>query len=336
MGHIKNNIIRSVKIKGTGSYTPKRVITNQELADKLVTTTDEWIFDNLGIKERHIAEDNEFTSDLAFEAAKKALENASLIPEQIDLIIVATATPDRLAPSTACIVQEKLGAKNAAAFDINAVCSGFLYAFAIGSQFIAAGMYKNVMVIGADTFSKITNWNDRSCVFFGDGAGATILSIAGQNEGLIAVDLYADGSGKFNFTVPAGGSEMPSTLQTVNEGLHYFHMNGKAVYETATKVLPEAIKNVLKRSNLNINNVDYLIPHQPSIRILRKTAEILGFPFEKVKTNMDRYANTSGGTIPILLDEVNRSGELKDGDVLVFAAVGSGWTWGAAAMKWVK
>ena len=335
MSNIKNNIIRSVKIVGTGSYAPKQIITNQDLADKFTSTTAEWIFDNLGIKERHIASANEFTSDLAFEAARKALENASLKPEQLDLIIVATATPDRLAPSTACIVQEKLGAKNAAAFDINAVCSGFLYAFAIGSQFIAAGMYRNVMVIGADTFSKITNWEDRSCVFFGDGAGATILSNAGKDEGLISVDLYADGTGKFNFTVPAGGSEMPSTLNTVNEGLHYFQMNGKAVYETATRVLPEAINNVLKRSNLNISDVDYLIPHQPSIRILKKTAEILGLPFEKVKTNMDRYANTSGGTIPILLDEVNRSGDLKRGDTIVLAAVGSGWTWGAAVLKWI-
>lgn len=335
MNNIKNNIIRSVKIVGTGSYAPKQIITNQELADKFTSTTAEWIFDNLGIKERRIAGVDEFTSDLAFEAARKALENASLKPEEIDLIIVATATPDRLAPSTACIVQEKLGAKNAAAFDINAVCSGFLYAFAIGSQFIAAGMYRNVMVIGADTFSKITNWEDRSCVFFGDGAGATILSNAGVDEGLISVDLYADGTGKFNFTVPAGGSEMPSTLNTVNEGLHYFQMNGKAVYETATRVLPEAINNVLKRSNLNISDVDYLIPHQPSIRILKKTAEILGLPFEKVKTNMDRYANTSGGTIPILLDEVNRSGDLKKGDTIVLAAVGSGWTWGAAVLKWI-
>jgi len=335
MNQIKNNIIRSVKIVGTGSYAPKQIITNQELADKFTSTTAEWIFDNLGIKERHIAGADEFTSDLAFKAARKALENASLKPEQIDLIIVATATPDRLAPSTACIVQEKLGAKNAAAFDINAVCSGFLYAFAIGSQFIAAGMYRNVMVIGADTFSKITNWEDRSCVFFGDGAGATILSNAGVDEGLISVDLYADGTGKFNFTVPAGGSEMPSTLNTVNEGLHYFQMNGKAVYETATRVLPEAINNVLKRSNLNISDVDYLIPHQPSIRILKKTADILGLPFEKVKTNMDRYANTSGGTIPILLDEVNRSGDLKKGDTIVLAAVGSGWTWGAAVLKWI-
>ncbi|CAD7811182.1 3-oxoacyl-[acyl-carrier-protein] synthase 3 [Chryseobacterium aquaeductus] len=335
MKNVSNNIIRSVKILGTGSYAPERIVKNQELAETL-TTTDEWIFENLGIRERHIAADNEFTSDLAFKAAEKALENASLQANDIDLIIVATATPDRLAPSTACIVQEKLGAVNAAAFDVNAVCSGFLYAFAIGSQFIAAGMYQNVMVIGADTFSKITNWNDRSCVFFGDGAGATILSHTESGKGLLAVDLYADGTGKFNFTVPAGGSEMPATEDTVAKGLHKFQMNGKAVYDTATKVLPEAITTVLQRCSLTVDDVNFLIPHQPSIRILKKTAELLGLPFEKVKTNMERYANTSGGTIPILLDEVNRSGILKDGDVLVFAAVGSGWTWGSAVMRWVN
>lgn len=335
MKNLTNNIIRSVKITGTGSYTPDRIVTNQELADKL-STTDEWIFDNLGIRERHIAADNEFTSDLAFKAAKKALEYALLDAKDIDLIIIATATPDRLAPSTACIVQEKLGAVNAAAFDVNAVCSGFLYAFAIGSQFIAAGMYQNVMVVGADTFSKITNWEDRSCVFFGDGAGAAVLSHTESGKGLLAVDLYADGTGKWNFTIPAGGSEMPASFKTVEKGLHKFEMNGKAVYETATRVLPEAINKVLGRCSLTVDDVNFLIPHQPSIRILKKTAELLGLPFEKVKTNMERYANTSGGTIPILLDEVNRSGDLKDGDLLVFAAVGSGWTWGAAAMRWVK
>lgn len=335
MKNFSNNIIKSVKIKGTGSYAPERIVTNQELADKL-STTDEWIFENLGIRERHIARDNEFTSDLAVKAAFNALENAKLKPEDIDLIIIATATPDRIAPSTACIVQEKLGAFNAAAFDVNAVCSGFLYAFAIGSQFIAAGMYQNVMVIGADTFSKITNWEDRSCVFFGDGAGAAILSHTEAGKGLLAVDLYADGTGKFNFTVPAGGSEMPASFDTVSNGLHKFEMNGRAVYETATKVLPEAINKVLERCSLTVNDINFLIPHQPSVKILKRTAELLGLPFEKVKTNMERYANTSGGTIPILLDEVNRSGVLKDGDLLVFAAVGSGWTWGAAAMKWVK
>lgn len=335
MKNISNNIIRSVKILGTGSYAPDRIVTNAELAEKL-PTTDEWIFENLGIRERHIAADHEFTSDLAFKAAQNALENASLEAKDIDLIIVATATPDRLAPSTACIVQEKLGAVNAAAFDINAVCSGFLYAFAIGSQFIAAGMYQNVMVIGADTFSKITDWEDRSCVFFGDGAGATVLSQTENGKGLLAVDLYADGTGKSNFTVPAGGSEMPATEDTVAQGLHKFQMNGKAVYDTATKVLPRAITDVLERCSLTVDDVNFLIPHQPSIRILKKTAELINLPFERVKTNMDRYANTSGGTIPILLDEVNRSGDLKDGDILVFAAVGSGWTWGSAVMRWVN
>jgi len=335
MKNFSNNIIRSVKIKGTGSYAPNRIVTNQELAEKLATT-DEWIFNNLGIKERRIAADNEYTSDLAYKAAEKAIENARLNAIDIDLIIVATATPDRLAPSTACIVQEKLGAVNAAAFDVNAVCSGFLYAFAIGSQFIAAGMYQNVLIIGADTFSKITNWEDRSCVFFGDGAGAAVLSHTETGKGLMAVDLYADGTGKHNFTVPAGGSEMPASIETVEKGLHKFSMNGKAVYDTATRVLPEAITNVLERCSLKVDEVNFLIPHQPSIRILKKTAELLGLPFEKVKTNMERYANTSGGTIPILLDEVNRSGVLQEGDVLVFAAVGSGWTWGAAAMRWVK
>ena len=335
MKNVSNTIIRSVKILGTGSYAPERIVKNEELAKKLATT-DEGIFENLGILERRIASDTEFTSDLAFKAAKRALENASLEAKDIDLIIVATATPDRLAPSTACIVQEKLQAVNAAAFDINAVCSGFLYAFAIGSQFIAAGMYQNVLVIGADTFSKITDWNDRSCVFFGDGAGATILSHTENGKGLLAVDLYADGTGKFNFTVPAGGSEMPASAETVDNGLHKFQMNGKAVYDTATKVLPQAITSVLERCSLTVSDISFLIPHQPSIRILKKTAELIGLPFDKVKTNMERYANTSGGTIPILLDEVNRSGVLKDDDVVVFAAVGSGWTWGSAVMKWVK
>jgi len=335
MRNFTNNIIRSVKIKGTGSYAPKRVVSNSELAER-VSTSDEWIFENLGIRERRIATADEFTSDLAYKAAQNALDNAGLLAKDIDLIIVATATPDRLAPSTACIVQEKLGASNAAAFDISAVCSGFLYAFAIGSQFIAAGMYQNVMVIGADTFSKITNWDDRSCVFFGDGAGAAVLTHTENGKGLLAVDLYADGTGKWNFTVPAGGSEIPATTDSVEKGLHKFVMNGKAVFETATKVLPKAIEDVLKRCSLEVKDVNFLIPHQPSIKILKKTAELIDLPFDKVKTNMDRYANTSGGTIPILLDEVNRSGVLNDGDVIVFAAVGSGWTWGAAVMKWVK
>jgi 3-oxoacyl-[acyl-carrier-protein] synthase-3 len=254
--------------------------------------------------------------------------------DDIDLIIVATSTSDRIAPSTAAIVQDKMQAYNAVAFDISAVCSGFLFGMSVASQFIAAGVYDNVLVIGADTFSKITDWTKREAVFFGDGAGAAVLSHSNPNEGFLAFRLYTDGRGKWNFTIPAGGSEMPASEKTVKEKLHYFQMNGKAVYEVGTEVLPKAINQVLTDTGLKISDIDLMIPHQPSIKILQKTAEIIGLPFEKVMTNMDKYANTSGGTIPILLDELNRSGRIKKGDIILFAAVGAGWTYGASIIKW--
>lgn len=326
-------LVRNVKIIGTGSYTPEKILTNSEL-ELMVDTNSEWIEKKLGIKERHIAANNQATSDLAAEAAKKAIANSGLTKDDIDLIIVATATPDRLAPSTAAIVQDKIQAYNAVAFDISAVCSGFLFAMSVASQFIAAGVYDNVLVIGADTFSKITDWTKRDAVFFGDGAGAAVISHGNVNEGFLAFRLYTDGRGKWNYTVPAGGSEMPATLETVKNGQHYFQMNGKAVYETGTIVLPKAINQVLFDTGLKIDNIDYMIPHQPSIAILRKTAEVIGLPWNKVMTNMERYANTSGGTIPILLDEVNKSGKLKKGTIVLFAAVGSGWTYGASIIKW--
>jgi 3-oxoacyl-[acyl-carrier-protein] synthase-3 len=326
-------LVRNVKIIGTGSYTPSKVVTNEYLSERLATTP-QWIEDNLGIKERRVAKADEFTSDLAAQAALKAIENADLTKETIDLIIVATATPDRLAPSTAAIVQDKILAYNAVAFDISAVCSGFLYAMSVASQFIASGVYDNVLVIGADTFSKITDWTRRDAVFFGDGAGAAVLSHGADEEGFLAFRLYTDGRGKWNFTIPAGGSEIPATEATVKDKLHYFQMNGKAVYETATEVLPIAIAQVLKDTGLTIDDIDLMVPHQPSIKILQKTAEKIGLPFKKVMTNMDKYANTSGGTIPILLDELNRSKRIKKGDILLFAAVGSGWTYGASIMKW--
>ena len=204
----------------------------------------------------------------------------------------------------------------------------------VASQFIAAGVYDNVLVIGADTFSKITDWTRRDAVFFGDGAGAAVLSHGNATEGFLAFRLYTDGRGKMNFTIPAGGSEMPATEKTIKEKLHYFQMNGRAVYETGTKVLPIAINQVLADTGLNINDIDLMIPHQPSIKILQKTAEIIGLPFEKVMTNMDKYANTSGGTIPLLMDELNRSGKIKKGNIILFAAVGSGWAYGASIIKW--
>jgi 3-oxoacyl-[acyl-carrier-protein] synthase-3 len=326
-------IVRNVKIIGTGSYVPDTIYTNKYL-ESLVPTTDEWIYNTLGIKERRIALDQS-TSDLAEQAAIKAIENAGLKSEDIDLIIVATTTPDRIAPSTACIVQEKLKAYNAAAFDLSAVCSGFLYSMSVAAQFISAGTYDHVLIIGADTFSKITDWTKRDCVFFGDGAGAAVLTHAGNSEGFIATKLYADGRGKFAWTIPAGGSEMPASQQTVCQRMHYFQMNGSDVYKTAVSVLPKAIKEVLDIAGIPVSDIDYIIPHQPSIGILKETAKILGISFDKVLTNMDKYANTSGGTIPILLDEAHRKDLLKKDNIIVFAAVGSGWTWGAIVMRWV-
>ena len=325
--------VRNVRIIGTGSYAPEKVYTNEYL-EKVCSTNAHWVFENLGIKERRIAEDNECTSDIASKAALNAIDNAGLRPDDIDLIIVATATPDRLAPSTACIVQDKIKAYNSVAFDISAVCSGFLFGMSTAAQFIATGVYNNVLVIGADTFSKIIDWNRRDCVFFGDGAGAAVLSHADEGEGFLAFRLYSDGRGELNFTIPGGGSENPMSHESVDKGLRYFEMVGKSVYETGVKVLPHAINQVLEDTKITIDKVDFLIPHQPSIRILKDTADIIGLPFEKVMTNMDRYANTSGGTIPILLDEVNRRGLLTPGKVVLFAAVGSGWTWGASVIKW--
>ncbi len=325
-------LVRNVKIIGTGSHVPETVYTNEYL-ETICPTKAQWVEENLGIKERHIAGSSETTSDIAACAARKAIENADLKPEDIELIIVATATPDRLAPSTAAIVQDKIKSYNAVAFDLSAVCSGFMFGISTAAQFIATGVYNNALVIGADTFSKITDWTRRDCVFFGDGAGAAVISHSGADTGFMAFRLYSDGRGKWCFTIPSGGTEHPLDHAIADAGLRYFQMDGRAVYETAIKVLPKAIKQVLQDTGTSIEEIDYLVPHQPSIRILQETARIIGLPFEKVQHNMARYANTSGGTIPILLDEVNRAGKLKAGTKILFAAVGSGWTWGAGLYK---
>ena len=279
--------IRNVRIVGTGAFAPEQIYTNEYLSTK-VDTTPEWIYKTLGIKERRIAKSSEWTSDLAAEAARRAIDMAGISADDIDLIIVATTTPDRIAPSTACIVQEKIKAFNAAAFDMNAVCSGFLYASTVASQFVSSGMYDNVLVVGADTFSKITDWTRRDCVFFGDGAGAAIYSHASVGDGFLAANLYADGRGKSAWTVPAGGSENPASKSTVEAGGHHFLMDGKAVFDTATIVLPKAINEVLAECGLTISDIKYVVPHQPSIGILKKTAEIIGADFSKFLTNMDR------------------------------------------------
>ena len=321
----------NVYIKGTGSYAPENVVKNDFF--DAIGSSDEWIYSKLGIKERRIST-GEVTSDLAYKAGLKAIENANLTVDDIDLIIVATTTPDRPAPSCACFVQDKLKAHKAVAFDVSAVCSGALFSIAIGVQFVKTGMYKNVLVIGADTFSSIIDWERRDAVFYGDGTGALVLSATKEDKGFIDFNLHSDGEGKEHFTVLAGGSENPATAQTVANKMHYFKMNGKEVYDTATKVVPISINEILAKNNLTIDAVDFMLPHQPSIRILKEIAEKVNLPFEKVKTNMDRYANTSGGTVPIILDEVHRNNEFKSGDILLFAAVGAGWTWGTALYKW--
>jgi 3-oxoacyl-[acyl-carrier-protein] synthase-3 len=326
--------IRNVQIIGTGSYTPENILTNKQL-EKMVGTSDEWIVRNLGIRERRIAKPNQATSDLAHFAALRAIEDAGLTAGDIELIIVATATPDRLAPSTAAILQDKIKAYNAAAFDISAVCSGFLFAMSVASQYIASGVYNHVLVVGADTFSRIVDWKRRDAVFFGDGAGAVVLSATNAAQGFLAYRLYTDSSHrKFGFTVPAGGSETPITPEVIDQGLQFFQMDGKAVFETAIQVLPKAINQVLTDTGLSINDIDLMIPHQPSIKILNATAKAIGIPIEKVMTNMDKYANTSGATIPILLDETKRSGKIKKDNIILFAAIGSGWTYGAAIIRW--
>jgi 3-oxoacyl-[acyl-carrier-protein] synthase-3 len=317
-------------IIGTGSYVPKKVLSNHHF-DRL-GSTDTWIQENLGIKERRVVQ-GETTSDLATEAARNALEAADLSPLDLDLIVLATATPDRPAPATACTIQENIGATRAVAFDISAVCSGALFAVSTACQYIESGMYRRVLVIGADTFSNITDWERRDAVFFGDGAGAIVLSATEEDRGFLKFELHSNGAGKEGFTVPAGGCEKPTSHETIKQKLHFFQMDGRAVFETAIKVVPKTILSILHSTGVEIEDIRYLLPHQPSIRILQEIARQVGLPWEKVKTNMDRYANTSGGTIPIVLDETWRSETFNPGDHLLFASVGAGWTWGAAIYK---
>jgi len=329
-----NKTLRNVTIIGTGSYIPEKVRPNKYF-EKL-GSSDEWIYKTLGIKERHIAAADEVTSDLAAKAGLKAIEDAGLTADDIDLIIVATATPDRPAPATACFVQDKIKAYNAAAFDMLAVCSGFMYGMSIASQYIATGTFNKVLVIGADIFSKITDWERRDSIFFGDGAGAAVLSNTNTDSGFLGYRIATDGRGKYDFTIPGGGSEMPMSSKVIEARQQFWHMNGKEVFDAATKVVPEIIKQVLDDTGLKSEDIDCVIPHQPGKGMLKVIMDKAGLSWDKVHTNMDKYANTVGATVPIMLDETNKAGKIKKDDIVLFAAIGAGWTWSAGILKWTK
>jgi len=327
---------RNAGILGTGSYVPEKVVTNQDL-EKNVDTSDQWIVERTGIRERRMAADSQATSDLATEAARRALQDAGVSPEELDLIIVGTATPDMIFPSTACLVQDNLKAVNAAAFDLTAACAGFVYGLVVGSQFIKTGVYNKVLVIGAETLSRITDPKDRNtAVIFADGAGAAVLGVTDPGLGILGVHLGADGSGGDLLKVPAGGSRHPASLETVQQRQHFIYMNGKEVFKFAVKIMGDAAMKALEQANLSKKDIDCFIPHQANIRIIQSAAKRLDVPMEKVVVHVDKYGNTSAASIPIALDEAVKSGRIKFGDTVLMVGFGGGLTWAASVMKWCK
>lgn len=326
--------VRGAGISGIGSYVPPKVVTNADL-EKIVDTTDEWIVSRSGIRERHLVEEGTPVSDLAVEAANKALTSASMTADQMDLIICATITGDMPFPSTACIVQDRIGAKNASAFDLQAGCSGWVYALAVGAQFVKSGMYDNVLVIGVDALSTVVDWTDRATNFlFGDAAGAVVLTPVDADTGVLHIHLGSDGSGAELLKIDAGGSRMPTTEETVKNRQHFIKMEGREVYKFAVKILGEASIKSLDACGLTPEDVDLFIPHQANIRIIEAAAQRLKLPPEKVYINVQNYGNTSAASIPLAMDEAYKAGRIKPGDTVVVVGFGAGLTWAAGVLKW--
>ena len=322
------------KIVSTGSYLPEKVLTNYDL-EKMVETSDQWITERTGIKERRIANENQTASDLAYEASKVALGRADLNAEDIDLIITATVTGDMPFPSTACILQDKLGAKKAAAFDINAACSGFLYSLYVADSFIRSGMHKKILVVGTEVLSKITDWEDRTtCILFGDGAGAVIVEPTTEDRGIISMSINSDGSLWDLLHMPAGGSKIPASRESVDNKLHFIKMRGNETFKLAVRALEDLVIRILEENKLDPSQISLLIPHQANLRIIQATADRLGIPMEKVLINIDKYGNTSAASIPIALDEAVTSERVNDGDYILLEAFGGGLTWASALIKW--
>jgi len=323
------------KISALGTYVPPRLLTNEDL-EKMVETSHDWIVDRTGIRERHIVDDGVATSDLAVEAAKRALEQRGITANDLEAILVATVTPDMFFPSTACLVQHKIGAKNVWGFDLSAACSAFVYAMQAGAQFVSTGAHKKVMVIGADVMSSIIDYTDRAtCVIFGDGAGAVILEPAEDDSvGLIDFMHEIDGSGGCALYMPGGGSLHPSTHETVDKKMHYVHQDGQAVFKYAVRKQTELCEKLLQRNGLKASDIKAFIPHQANKRIISASAERLGLAPESVIVNIDRYGNTTAATIPLAMDTARHEGKLKKGDLVMLASVGAGFTTGAALLRW--
>ncbi len=326
-------MIRS-RITGTGSYAPEKVLTNLDL-EKMVETSDEWIRERTGIRERRIAGQEQTTSDMAYEASRRALDASGIKAKDIDLIIVATVTPDMPTPSAACILQHKLGAKRAAAFDINAACSGFIYGLSVADSFIRGGSYKKVLVVGSETLSKITDWEDRTtCVLFGDGAGAVILEPTEGNNAILSTHLHTDGSMWELIHMPAGGSRNPASEKTIKKRLHYIKMKGNEIFKVAVRTLEDIVIETIKANGLKPSDITLLIPHQANLRIIQATAKRLDLPMDRVVVNLDRYGNTSAASIPIALDEAVRQKRIRKGDIILLEAFGGGLTWASALIRW--
>lgn len=322
------------RIVGSGSYVPKMVLTNFDL-ESMVNTSDEWIIERTGIRERRIAGKDEAASDLAYEASQRALKSSGIKAKDIDLIILATTTPDMVFPSTACLLQDRLNAKKAVAFDVSAACSGFIYSLSVADQFIKEGIYKTALVVGSEVLSRITDWNDRAtCILFGDGAGAVVLQASPDRRGIISVHLHSDGALKDLLYIPGGGSRNPASKKTIEKGLHYIKMRGNETFKVAVRKLEEVALEAINSNNLKPSDIDLFIPHQANLRIIQAIAKRLNLSMDKVLVNIDRYGNTSAASIPIALDEAVSEGRLKEGDLILMEAFGGGLTWASALLRW--
>ena len=323
----------SVGIIGLGAYVPPNEMSNEDWM-KYVDTSDEWITTKTGMKKRRIAEPNVSTSDLAVEACKQAIKNANLLPEDIDLIILATSSPDVPLSSTAGIIQHKLGCVDCAAFDVNAVCAGWVHALDIGSRFVGTDGYQNVLVVGSEIYSRILNWNDRAtCVLFGVGAGAAVLSEVESGKGILGTWLMSDGSGSSVIEIPAGGVRTPFNSDNFKDGQQYFHMDGRAVWDFAIEAFPQAVRNALSKAGKEIEDIDLIIPHQANINIIQTGMEKLGLDMNKTFTNLHKYGNTAGASVPIAMHEAMEKGLINEGDLVVTAAFGGGLAWGANVIQ---